>query len=39
MRPDIREQLLKMAQEGTLVVETDKFASPTGYPFKVARIL
>jgi len=38
MRPDLREQVLKMALKGTLKITTDPLASPTGFPFKVAEV-
>jgi len=34
--PDIRDTLVAEAREGTLSVRTDRLASPTGFPFKVA---
>ncbi|MBC7463200.1 MAG: nitronate monooxygenase [Actinobacteria bacterium] len=34
--PELRTQMLEELQQGTLVVRTDPFASPTGFPFKVA---
>ena len=36
--PDIRAKLVAGLQDGTLDVATDAFASPTGFPFKVARL-
>lgn len=36
--PELRERMLKELQEETLVVRTDAFASPTGFPFKVATL-
>lgn len=38
LRPDLREQLLGQAADGTLRVRTDAAASPTGYPFKMAQL-
>jgi NAD(P)H-dependent flavin oxidoreductase YrpB (nitropropane dioxygenase family) len=38
IRPDLREQAIEMAYNGMLRVITDKRASPTGFPFKVAQI-
>jgi len=35
---EIRGELLERLGEGTLDVATDAFASPTGFPFKVARL-
>ncbi len=36
--PSIREELLRRAGDGTLVVKNDALASPTGFPFKVAQL-
>lgn len=36
--PALKAQVLAAAAEGTLDVYTDPLASPTGYPFKVARL-
>ena len=38
LRPDLKQQLLEQAAAGTAEVYTDPLASPTGFPFKVARI-
>lgn len=38
LRKDCREQLLEKARKGTASVFTDPRASPTGFPFKVARL-
>ncbi|MDQ1288681.1 MAG: hypothetical protein QG622_2247 [Actinomycetota bacterium] len=35
---DLRHQLLSRLRDGTLDVRTDPAASPTGFPFKVARL-
>jgi len=34
----VREELLAALHNGSLVVRTDPFASPTGFPFKVAQL-
>ena len=36
--PDVRAQLQRRLAQGTLRVLTDAFASPTGFPFKVAQL-
>jgi NAD(P)H-dependent flavin oxidoreductase YrpB (nitropropane dioxygenase family) len=36
--PEIRDTLVAEAREGTLKVRTDRLASPTGFPFKVALV-
>jgi NAD(P)H-dependent flavin oxidoreductase YrpB (nitropropane dioxygenase family) len=36
--PEIRAALVDEVREGTLKVRTDRLASPTGFPFKVAQI-
>lgn len=36
--PDLRADLLTRLRAGTLEVRTDPLASPTGFPFKVARL-
>jgi NAD(P)H-dependent flavin oxidoreductase YrpB (nitropropane dioxygenase family) len=36
--PELRARLVKQLREGTLDVRTDAAASPTGFPFKVARL-
>ena len=38
LRPDLRERLLEEIRDDTLRVRTDAAASPTGFPFKVARL-
>jgi len=38
LRPDLRAQLVDQARDGTLDVRTDPAASPTGFPFKVAKL-
>lgn len=38
LRPDLKQQLLAQAVEGKGEVFTDPNASPTGFPFKVARL-
>lgn len=38
LSPHLREQLLGQVGAGTLDVRTDAFASPTGFPFKVAQL-
>jgi nitronate monooxygenase len=38
LRDDLKEQLIRSARAGTLEVHTDPVASPSGYPFKVARV-
>jgi len=38
LRPDLKQQLLDQAAAGATEVYTDPLASPTGFPFKVARI-
>jgi nitronate monooxygenase len=38
LRPDLKQQLLSDAAAGTGAVFTDPLASPTGFPFKVARL-
>jgi nitronate monooxygenase len=38
MAPDIRWQVLRQAQAGTIDVLTDGAASPTGFPFKVVNV-
>ncbi|MFA7256742.1 MAG: nitronate monooxygenase [Kiritimatiellales bacterium] len=36
LRPDVRHELIALAQAGKAHVFTDSLASPTGFPFKVA---
>lgn len=36
--PELRERMLEDLKQGSLVVRTDPFASPTGFPFKVATL-
>jgi NAD(P)H-dependent flavin oxidoreductase YrpB (nitropropane dioxygenase family) len=36
LAPDLRQQLIRQALDGTLRVRNDPYASPTGFPFKVA---
>ena len=36
--PELRQELLKIAQSGLAHVKTDMLASPTGFPFKVAQL-
>ncbi|GAA2014606.1 nitronate monooxygenase [Catenulispora yoronensis] len=36
--PDLKQQLLARAQAGTLTIRNDPAASPTGFPFKTARL-
>jgi nitronate monooxygenase len=38
MRPDLKTRLIRQAIAGTGEVFTDPLASPTGFPFKVARL-
>jgi nitronate monooxygenase len=38
LRPDLKKQLLSQADAGVGEVFTDPLASPTGFPFKVARL-
>jgi nitronate monooxygenase len=38
LRPDLKKQLLSQAAAGVGEVFTDPLASPTGFPFKVARL-
>ena len=38
LAPHLRDEMLKQLQEGSLVVRTDAFASPTGFPFKVVTL-
>jgi nitronate monooxygenase len=38
MRPDLKTRLIQQAIAGTGEVFTDPLASPTGFPFKVARL-
>ncbi len=38
LRADYKQGLLKMARTRSAVVATDALASPTGFPFKVARL-
>ena len=38
LRPDYRQALLRLVIEGCASVFTDPSASPTGFPFKVARL-
>jgi len=38
LRPDLKQQLLAQARMGAGEVFTDPLASPTGFPFKVARL-
>lgn len=36
--PEIKAQVVEMAQKGEVDVHTDAFASPTGFPFKVVQL-
>lgn len=36
--PDLKKEILLSVKNGGLDIHTDAFASPTGFPFKVARI-
>ncbi|SDC92682.1 NAD(P)H-dependent flavin oxidoreductase YrpB, nitropropane dioxygenase family [Sanguibacter gelidistatuariae] len=36
--PSLRDDLLTRLRAGTLEIRTDPFASPTGFPFKVAQV-
>lgn len=38
IQPNIRQELLDHLGTGNLIVRTDPFASPTGFPFKVATL-
>ena len=38
LQPSIRKELLDHLASGDLIVRTDPFASPTGFPFKVATL-
>jgi nitronate monooxygenase len=38
LRPDLKQELLAQAVDGTGDVFTDPLASPTGFPFKVAQL-
>ncbi len=38
LAPHLRTELIDAARAGTLEVRTDPLASPSGYPFKVARL-
>jgi nitronate monooxygenase len=38
LRPDYKRSLLQQVSNGTARVFTDPLASPTGFPFKVARL-
>ena len=38
MRPDIRERIRELGFDGKLGVKTDMRVSPTGFPFKVAKL-
>ena len=38
IEPNIRQELLDHLASGNLIVRTDPFASPTGFPFKVATL-
>jgi len=38
IRPDLKARILAASHAGTLDVFTDPLASPTGFPFKVARL-
>jgi NAD(P)H-dependent flavin oxidoreductase YrpB (nitropropane dioxygenase family) len=38
LRHDLRSQLLRQVRDGTLHVRTDRAASPTGFPFKIAQL-
>jgi len=38
LREDLRRELLRQSVDGATRVHTDPLASPTGFPFKVARI-
>lgn len=38
IQPNIRRELLTHLASGNLIVRTDPFASPTGFPFKVATL-
>lgn len=38
MRFDLKQEVIDKALDGTLKIKTDPLASPTGFPFKIARI-
>ena len=38
LQSNLREELLEHLTSGNLIVRTDPFASPTGFPFKVATV-
>ncbi|WP_243708397.1 nitronate monooxygenase [Actinomadura sp. GC306] len=38
LTPDLRQRLIREALNGTLQVRNDPYASPTGFPFKVAAL-
>lgn len=38
LQPNIRKELIDHLASGNLIVRTDPFASPTGFPFKVATL-
>jgi NAD(P)H-dependent flavin oxidoreductase YrpB (nitropropane dioxygenase family) len=38
IQPNIRRELLDHLESGNLIIRTDPFASPTGFPFKVATL-
>lgn len=38
LQPSIRKELMNHLASGDLIVRTDPFASPTGFPFKVATL-
>ena len=38
IRPDLKQQVLKLSCEGKAEVFTDPLASPTGFPFKVVQL-
>lgn len=38
LTPELRDDLLARLRAGTLEIRTDAFASPTGFPFKVAQV-
>jgi NAD(P)H-dependent flavin oxidoreductase YrpB (nitropropane dioxygenase family) len=38
IRPDLKQQAIKLSREGKARVFTDPLASPTGFPFKIAQL-
>jgi NAD(P)H-dependent flavin oxidoreductase YrpB (nitropropane dioxygenase family) len=38
IEPDLRRRLIEQAMAGTLLVRNEPYASPTGFPFKVAQL-